>query len=420
MKIVLYGINFAPELTGTGKYTGEMAAWLAARGHEVTAITAPPYYPQWKVQPGYRAGRYATQVSQGVKVLRAPLWVPPKPGGIKRLLHLATFALSSLPLLLACAARRPDVILVVEPPLFCAPAAAAMARLCGARAWLHIQDYEVDAAFELGLLKGRALKRLVAGMERWLMRRFDRVSTISTRMLALARRKGVDEARLVLFPNWIDVAAARDGRDAYDYRALLGIGRDDVVAVYSGNMGGKQGLETLADLARILRRRSDIHFIFCGEGHQREDLQRRCAGLPNVHFLPLQPAERLAALLATADMHLLPQRAGAADLVMPSKLTGMLASGKPVICGTAAGTELAHVVSRCGIIVQPENAPAMARAVLRLAASPARRAALGRAALEYAQTQLHTDTVLDRLEQQLMALLGERTAAVAKTFDRNQ
>ncbi|ARP80778.1 colanic acid biosynthesis glycosyltransferase WcaI [Bordetella genomosp. 8] len=412
MKIVLYGINFAPELTGTGKYTGEMAAWLAARGHDVTAITAPPYYPQWKVQPGYRAGRYATQEWQGVKVMRAPLWVPPKPGGVKRLLHLATFALSSLPLLLACGARRPDVILVVEPPLFCAPAAAAMARLCGARAWLHIQDYEVDAAFELGLLKGRALKRMVAGMERWLMRRFDRVSTISTRMLALARRKGVDESRLVLFPNWIDVAAARDGRDAFDYRGLLGIGHDDIVAVYSGNMGGKQGLETLADLARILRRRPDIHFIFCGEGHQREDLQRRCADLANVHFLPLQPAERLPALLATADMHLLPQRAGAADLVMPSKLTGMLASGRPVICGTAAGTELAHVVSLCGIIVQPENAPAMARAVLRLAASPTRRDALGRAALEYARTQLHTDTVLEKLEQQLQALVAPNAAAL--------
>jgi colanic acid biosynthesis glycosyl transferase WcaI len=414
MKIVLYGINFAPELTGTGKYTGEMAAWLAARGHQVTAVTAPPYYPQWRVQPGYRAGRYARQNWQGVKVLRAPLWVPPKPGGLKRLLHLATFALSSLPLLLACAVRRPDVIIVIEPPLFCAPAAVVAARLCGARSWLHVQDYEVDAAFELGLLKGRGLKRLVGGMERWLMRRFDRVSTISTRMLALARGKDVDESRLVLFPNWIDVKAARAGRGAVDYRAQLGIPRDDIVAVYSGNMGGKQGLETLADLAGILHRRPGIHFIFCGEGHQRDDLLRRCGNLPNVHFLPLQPAEHLPALLATADIHLLPQRAGAADLVMPSKLTGMLASGKPVICGTAAGTELANVVSQCGIVVQPENPRAMARALLRLAGAPALRMVLGSAALHYAQTQLDTDIVLDRLEQQLTALCTP-PAALQKT-----
>ncbi len=262
--------------------------------------------------------------------------------------------------------------------------------------------------------KGRILKRLVGGMERWLMRRFDRVSTISTRMLALARHKGIEETRLVLFPNWIDVDAARAGRAAVDYRGRLGIPREAIVAVYSGNMGGKQGLETLADLAHLLRRRPGIHFIFCGDGHQRDALQRRCADLPQVHFLPLQPAEHLPALLATADMHLLPQRAGAADLVMPSKLTGMLASGRPVICGAAPGTELARAVAQCGIIVQPENPRAMARALLRLAGSPARREALGSAALRYAQTQLHTDTVLDRLEQQLTALRAAPGAAVEK------
>jgi colanic acid biosynthesis glycosyl transferase WcaI len=229
-------------------------------------------------------------------------------------------------------------------------------------------------------------------------------------MLARARHKGIDESRLILFPNWIDVGAVRAGRAAVDYRSQLDIPRGAVVAMYSGNMGGKQGLETLADVARMLRRRADIHFIFCGEGHQRDELQRRCTDLPNVRFLPLQPAECLAALLATADIHLLPQRAGAADLVMPSKLTGMLASGRPVICGTAQGTELATVVSQCGRVVRPESAPAMARALLRLAASPGLRRALGDAALRYAQAHLHTDTVLDRFEQQLMALCAPRAA----------
>lgn len=408
MKILIYGINFAPELTGIGKYSGEMAAWLAARGHQVTAIAAPPYYPQYRVHAGYRADRYATQCWQGVKVLRAPLWVPARPGGLKRLLHLASFSLSSLPLLLYAAARRPDVIIVVEPPLSCAPAAVAAARLCGARAWLHIQDYEVDAAFELGLLKGQALRRLAVGVERWLMRRFDRVSTISSRMMDRARDKGVDPSRLVLFRNWIDVAAARGGADSADYRAELGIPRDATVAMYAGNMGGKQGLETLAEVARLLRRVPDMHFVFCGEGPQKADLQARCAGLPHVHFLPLQPAERLPALLAAADVHLLPQRAGAADLVMPSKLTGILASGRPVVCGAAPETELGAVARQCGVVVPPENAFAMARALLRLARSAERRQGLGAAARHYAQSQLHVDMVLGAFEQALTELCPPR------------
>ncbi|MFC4275077.1 glycosyltransferase WbuB [Achromobacter aloeverae] len=416
MKILILGINFAPELTGTGKYTGELAAWLAARGHDVTAITAPPYYPQWQVHDGYRAGRYASETWRGVRVWRAPLWVPRTPGGLKRLLHLASFALSSLPLLLRGMARRPDVVLVVEPPLFCAPAALAAARLCGARAWLHIQDYEVDAAFELGLLKGKRLRQAVGAVERWMMRRFDRVSTISQRMLALARDKGVDDARLMLVPNWIDVgaarasaeAAARAGHGAAGYRRQLGIPDDAVVAMYSGNMGGKQGLETLAQVGRVLRRESRLHFVFGGAGPQRAPLQQACDGLPRVHFLPLQPAEQLPALLACADIHLLPQRAGAADLVMPSKLTGMLASGRPVICGAAPGTELAKVVAGCGLVVPPENPRAMARALLTLSRDADLRRRLGAAAARHAHIHFHTDTVLGRLEDALVQFDSRR------------
>ena len=107
MKILIYGINYAPELTGIGKYSAELAEWLAARGHEVSVVTAPPYYPQWRVHDGYRSGRYAKEELRGVTVRRAPLWVPEKPGGAKRLIHLASFALSSLPSLLRAAVRYP-------------------------------------------------------------------------------------------------------------------------------------------------------------------------------------------------------------------------------------------------------------------------------------------------------------------------
>ena len=122
MKLLVYGINFAPELTGIGKYTGEMVAWLAARGHEVRVVTAPPYYPDWSVRPGYSGSRYAREDWRGATVLRTPLWVPRKVTGLKRLVHLASFALSSLPTLLAQWRWKPDVVWVTEPPLFCAPA----------------------------------------------------------------------------------------------------------------------------------------------------------------------------------------------------------------------------------------------------------------------------------------------------------
>ena len=155
MKILLYGLNFAPERVGIGKYTGELASWLAARGHDVHVITAPPYFPGWRVSASYQ-NRYCLQHLDGVIVRRCPLWIPRRPSGLTRLLHLASFALSSLAPLLAQLRRRPHVVFVVAPAFFCAPGALLLGRLCGRRTitWLHIQDFELDAAFELGLLSG--------------------------------------------------------------------------------------------------------------------------------------------------------------------------------------------------------------------------------------------------------------------------
>jgi colanic acid biosynthesis glycosyl transferase WcaI len=407
VKLLIYGINFAPELTGIGKYTGEMAQWLAHAGHEVRVITAPPYYPDWKVAPGHSASRYRSESWQGVRVLRAPLWVPHQPGGLKRLLHLASFALSSLPVLLAQWRWKPDVVWVVEPPLMCAPAAVAFAALRGAGSWLHIQDYEVDAAFDLGLIKGQALRRAVQRAERWLMRRFDRVSTISGRMVDRARDKGVAPERVVHFPNWVDIAGIAPLAAPSPYRAELGLAPDAVVALYSGNMGNKQGLEVLAELAHRLRDEPRIQLVLGGSGSGRADLQARCAGLSNVRFLDLQPLERLNDWLGLADVHLLPQRADAADLVMPSKLTGMLASGRAVLATAMPGTELCRVViddAACGLVVPPENPAAMADALRALAADPARRDAMGASGRRYAEAELSRDAVLRRFEAQLMAL----------------
>jgi len=407
MKFLFYGINFAPELTGIGKYTGEMAQWLASAGHEVRVITAPPYYPAWKVGTGYSALRYRSESWRGVQVMRAPLWVPHRPGGLKRLLHLGSFAISSLPVLLAQWRWKPDVVWVVEPPLMCAPAAVAFASLRGAKSWLHIQDYEVDAAFDLGLIKGHTLRRWIQGAERWLIRRFDRVSTISGRMLDRAMDKGVAAERVLHFPNWADISGITPLTVPSTYRAELGLAPDAVVALYSGNMGNKQGLETLAEVARLLQDDPRIQLVFGGNGSGRADLQARCAGLTNARFLDLQPLERLNQWLGLADVHLLPQRADAADLVMLFKLTGMLASGRAVLATAQPGTELCRVVlqdAACGVVVPPEDPVAMAEALRALATDPARRAVLGANGRRYAEAEMSQDVILRRFETHLLDL----------------
>jgi len=407
MKILLYGINFSPELTGIGKFTGEMATWLASKGHKVRVVTAPPYYPDWDVGQGYSGWKYKTEEWRGVRVMRCPLWVPRKPTGFKRLVHLMSFTLSSIPALLMHMCWRPQVVWVVEPALFCAPNAVVFARLCGAKVWLHVQDFEVDAAFNMGLLRGARLLRLATRVEAWLMHRFDVVSTISRRMHELLLRKGVNPARAKLAVNWVNMGSialpSSDGVVAYQKE--LHIASNQVVALYSGNMGSKQGLEILADVARLMVERPDLVFVFCGNGAGRADLLERCQGLPNVRFLDLQPVSKLPDLLATADIHLLPQRADAADLVMPSKLTGMLASARPVVATAHEGTDLATVVTGCGLVVSPGNPEAMAEAINTLTNDKTMRETLGAAGYEYAHAHLDSEAVLGRFESDLRALL---------------
>lgn len=403
MRILLVSANFAPEPVGIGKYSGEMAEWLAARGHEVRVVCAPPYYPAWRVDAAWRWPPYRHDTWRGVRVWRAPLWVPSRPGGLRRVLHLASFAIASMPSLLRHWAWRPEVVMVVAPALLCAPMGWLTARATGARAWLHLQDFEVDVALKMGFLRSGAMRRLALGLESWLLRRFDTVSTISGRMHEHLLRKGVAPANAGRLPNWADVQAVRPLRGTSAYRAELGLPGGARVALFSGSWSAKQGLETVVQAARALAHRPDIVFVVCGQGALRADLEAAARELNNLRLLPLQPLERLGELLGLADAHLLPQSVEAEDLVLPSKLTNMLASGRPVIATCRAGTELAEVVSRCGVVAPPGDAASLARAIEALMDDPARREALGRLAREHAERHIDREAVLRGLEAELLA-----------------
>ena len=183
---------------------------------------------------------------------------------------------------------------------------------------LHIQDFEVDAAFNLGLLKVNFVKKLANIVESLIMKQFTLVSSISKRMIEKARDKGVEETKLFYLPNWADLSSElNEINQALDpqrcsYRTNLKIPPKAIVAMYSGNMGEKQGLEILALVAKRIacnpRCANNIHFVFCGNGTTRKKLELACLGIESVHFMDLQPIKSLNNLLSFADIHLLPQK----------------------------------------------------------------------------------------------------------------
>jgi len=418
VRILIHSINFSPELTGVGKYTGDMAEWLAVRGHEVRVVTAPPHYPQWRIFHGYSSWRYtrekhasAAESTGTLDVFHCPLWIPRVPRGWRRVLHLASFSLCSWPAMLRQLRWKPDVVLLIAPTLFCSPQALCVARLSGSIAWLHVQDFEADVAFQLTDFSSQPLRRWVNLFERFVLSKFDRVSAISDRMVERLPAKGVDPVHAVLFPNWVDTSVIYPLAGPNPLRQELAIPPHAVVALYSGSMGKKQGLDFLVEVSRRLAFRNDIQFVFCGDGSNKEAFLRMAKDSENVIVLPLQPANRLNELLNLADIHLLPQLSGAADLVMPSKLTGMMASGRAIVAQALAGTQLFAALEGRGIATVPGDVDAFVSALLNLADHPASREQMGAEARSYAVNHMNRDDILVRFE---LALSQSRGPAFSK------
>jgi len=175
MKILIYGLNYAPELTGIGKYTGEMVEWLTSSGHECHVVTTPPYYPVWRISKGYSPWKYSKEIINGIKVYRCPLWVPEKPKTITRLMHLLSFVFTSLPVVFQQTFFwRPDVVVCIAPAFFCAPPAVFFSKLAGIKSWLHFQDFEICAMFGSGMGGGSwVIRKLSHKIQSFITKRFD-------------------------------------------------------------------------------------------------------------------------------------------------------------------------------------------------------------------------------------------------------
>jgi len=394
--MLFLGLNYAPEEIGIGLYSGDLLRCWAQAGNEADAVVAHPYYPQWRVWPGYGGG-WRQSEEDGVRVVRCPLYVPANPTGGRRILHHLSFGASSfLPMIWKALRRRPALVMTTAPSLIAAPVALLSAKICGGCSWLHVQDFEVEAAFATGLVRGKGVFAQAArSFERWILRSFDVVSSISPQMCDRLRAKGVAPDRIFELRNWADVDGVVPLAGPSPYRAEWAI-ETPHVALYSGNIAYKQGIGLVLDAARLLGHREDLTFVICGEGPTRAKLERDAAQLPNVRIFDLQPKARLGELLGLASVHLLPQLAGAADLLLPSKLTNMLASGRPVVGTADPGTGLAEELEGVGLVTPPGDAVAFAAAIERLIDDQGEARRLGAAARARAEERWSRTRIIDR------------------------
>ncbi len=341
-----------------------MVEWLVSSGNKCTVITGYPYYPKWEVHKPYKNTVYKKEIFHGgmLTVYRCPVYIPNNPTGIRRMLHDASFFISSWIVIVGFLfARSYDYMITVSPP-FHLGLISLFYRFFKKTVFIyHIQDLQIDAAQRLSMLKSGRLLGFFSKIEKYIIKKADVVSTISEGMVRNIKAKYNRE--VVIFPNWTNITEYYPVASNNLLKIKWGFAADDYVMLYSGSIGEKQDIDTIILAAANLKDYEKLKFIICGDGAYKSTLQNMAAdlNLNNVIFLSLQPKEVFNEFLNMADIHLIMQKAGAGDLVMPSKLTNILAAGGAVLVTASKETSMYEIISNyhMGLLVEPENAAAL-------------------------------------------------------------
>jgi colanic acid biosynthesis glycosyl transferase WcaI len=409
MNIIVWGINYAPEVAGIGPYNTALCRFLAEQGHDVRMVTSFPYYPGWRKAATDKGRLYRTDHDNSIAVHRCWHFVPSAPTTIKRILHEASFVFFSLLRLLFL--PRPDVFVVVSPPLLLGAAAWLLSIVKRSPYILHVQDLQPDAAVGMGMLKPGLLIHSLYRLEALAYRKANRVSGISQGMCIAFKTKGTPPAKIVYFPNGVELGAKAPV--AGDFRKRIGASRKDFIAVYSGNLGVKQGLDVLIEAARLIRA-SDIRLVICGEGARRDYLVGQVAKyeLPNVTMLPLQAQHHYEEMLADANVCLITQQKGSGASFLPSKLLSHLAFSKPVLSVADRSSALASALEtgRFGINIEPGNPKRIALELESMSQNRTQLASYAEAGSRYVR-QFDLRRVLAAFEAELLALAAETNSA---------
>jgi colanic acid biosynthesis glycosyl transferase WcaI len=402
MRIVVWGINYAPERLGIGPCNVALCEYLASHGCDTTMLTSFPYYPAWKKHREDRMRIFESEELNGVRVLRCWHYVPNRVNTPKRMLHELSFVALSFPRLIFLA--KPDLLIVISPPLLAGVLAHFFCRLRGGKYLLHLQDLQPDAAVSLSMVKSSYLIRVLKNLESIAYQGAWRISAISGGMLDILRKRGVPEAKLRYFPNGTDPAIrAPKGR----FRAVNRFDPEHFLVVYAGNLGVKQGLQHLIVTMRFIRNPS-VQLVICGEGAEKERLLAMVtASVRNVWFKGVLEPNDYREMLADADLMVVSLVSGSGTSFFPSKLLSACSAGKPVLAICDIDSELAAIVetNRCGVVVRAGDVEGLAQKLEELSRSPQQLESMGRAAKRLSDQFLWSE-VLRRFAQEAEILAG--------------
>lgn len=409
VRVLVVGLNYAPEPTGIAPYTAAFCRGLVARGHSVRVLTAMPHYPEWKFREGYD-GWSRSERLDGVRIERLRHYLPSSPSGVRRLVSEISFGLRAI----MAPWGRPEIVVFVSPALFSTALAMVKARLKGLPAVVWVQDlYSLGIVETAGGTSGSVVARLITGVESAVLKGASGVCVIHDRFASVAEQLGASAKVVQVVRNWTHLPAVTHGpRDAA--RARLGWNDGSVIALHSGAMGQKQDLENVVAAARLAEARGErVRFVLMGNGGRRARLEEAAVGLSTIEFVDPLPGDEYQTALDAADVLIVNEHVGLREMAVPSKLTSYFSSGRPIVAATDADSVTASEISvaGAGVRVGAGEPDALLDAILSLARDPERAAELGRRGQIYRESVLSEDVAIDRYAGWLTDLPSHRRRA---------
>jgi colanic acid biosynthesis glycosyl transferase WcaI len=400
VRILVVGINYAPERTAVAPFTTGLCEHLASKGHEVTVITAFPYYPEWRVLDGYRGRLFMKEVVNGIPVRRVWHFVPRRASSLlQRLVHDFSYAVSAF---VAGLFVGPfDIIYCSSPPPAAALSAFLLSSLKRVPYVIKLTDLASDAAIATGIVKNGFKVTTARAIERFVYDRSEEIVCLCQGFIEKLTRRGIDREKLHLITDWADTEGVRPLTGANAFRDAC-IAGSQFLVLHTGNMGKKQGLLNMVRSADLARVRTDIVWMLIGQGEEREQIEQeiRERNLGNFRLMDLQPVELLRQIYSAADVLVLNQRATVEDAVIPSKLLTYMAAGRPIVAAISDKSEAARYIREadCGLIVPPENPAALLQGILEFRQNPILGNEMGMKGRAYAEAHFTKDKVLQRYD----------------------
>jgi len=404
LRLLIFSIRFAPEITSNAAVVTGLARALAAQGYRVTVLAGTPHYQLREVPPGYRFRPFRSERRGGIKIIRC--WAFPKSDGkISKLLNYLTFTLTSF--LAGIFIGRPGAVLVVSPPFWLGFVALFFKTLRGCPVIYNVQDLFPEAYLASGEVRAGWVTRSMDSLVTRMYRGCDRITVITGSFAQAVAGRGVDSRRIVCIPNFIDTSAVTPlpRSNAFSHRWNLD---DKFVLMYAGNIGYTHGTEMLVEAADKLSGIKNLRFVVIGGGSKRDDLaaHTRKRQLENVIFLPTQPCEIFPEVLASADIFVLTTKAGVGKTSFPGRVYSFLLAGRPIIASIDADSDTAKLLHEAGagLVTAPGHVEDFCAAIISLFNQASEREHMGRQGVEFMSRRYSSEFVVEQYKRVLQGL----------------